>query len=133
MAEILQVDEIKTRMEEAPSTCPPIDKNIMEQIMVDPMAILNDNKFMLTYVVNNGINCSLLCEALGVSQLRINIDGIEYKMFYSKPSPYFEHSDVVFHTERFQKYHVRTLLVKERIDKARQEGALPTSTEFLKV
>ena len=131
MATIVEMDEIKRQTDNEQKTCPDIDKSIMEQIMVDPMGCLDDDEFMLTYVVDNGINASLLVEALGLEQLRIEIQGQEYKMFYCKPHPMFDHSDVMFNTKKYKEYngkiHRVQSVVAEEI-KAEIE-ALPTNTK----
>jgi len=125
MVEIIKIDELKEKQNNAQKVCPDIDKNIMEQIMVDPMYCLNNDDFMLTYVVNNGINAALLCEALGIYQLSIEINGQEYKISYCKPHPMYEHSDVIFNTDKFNKYMDGPLLAKNRLIKEMENNPLP--------
>lgn len=102
MVEILTMNEIATKEENAQKDCPEVNKIIMKMIMENPIKCLSDDNFMLTYVVDNGINAALLCEALDVSDLTFEINGKKYKIGYCKPSNDFKHSDVMFNTKTFK-------------------------------
>ena len=87
------------------------DKDVMEQIMVDPLECLKDDDFLLDYVVDNGYHSSILCEALGIKNLELKIKEKTYRMFYSQPHPMFNHSDVMFKTEKYKQYKKHKFLV----------------------
>lgn len=118
MATIVDIDMNRKRREELQAIEMIPDKNIMEQIYCDPMAILDDDKFLFEHVINNGYHSSCLVEALGLEQLEFDATNPEtgevehHKMFVSKNLPY-THYDMMFKTEAYlktQRQHIAPLI-----------------------
>lgn len=53
------------------------------------------NETFLNVIVNNGFHANALCEALNVKELIVNIDGIEYKLTYTKPMIFETHKEAM--------------------------------------
>ena len=94
------------------------DREIMPYIYDNPEAVLADDDFILEHIIDNGYHCSALVEALGLLEIIIKVKGIEYKMFYQPPSPFFTHYDVMFNTDKFKKYMGRTRRAAFQVEKA---------------
>jgi hypothetical protein len=121
IADIIDSDMRKKAKDILDATIMIPDKDIMEQIYTDPMAILKDDKFILKHIIDNGYHCSCLVEALGLEELLIKIKGTEYKLFYQKPNQHFTHQDVMFETDKFKEYAGKADKAMKKADKEGQK------------
>lgn len=99
------LEEAQTKKEEDTKTDAwhEFNENILEQIYTDPQAILQDEQLLLEHIVNNGNNAAALCEALGLEELTLNIQGQTYNMALCNNPFGLSHYDMLFHPEKATK------------------------------